>query len=67
MSSRPGARQRAPGARLVRRPYCHAATHKSWLEKKRPEKMQWDWREAALVAAILASGVWMITLGLMEL
>jgi hypothetical protein len=37
------------------------------LEKKRLEKMQWDWREAALVAVILASGVWMITAGLMEL
>jgi hypothetical protein len=34
---------------------------------RRLEKMQWDLREAILAAVILASGVWMITAGLMEL
>jgi len=29
--------------------------------------MQWDLREAVLAAVILASGVWMIIAGLMEL
>jgi hypothetical protein len=37
------------------------------LEKKSLEKEQWDLREAALAAVILASGVWMIIAGLMEL
>jgi len=49
------------------RPHCHDATHKSQLEKKRFEKPQWDLREAALADAILASGVWMIIVGLMKL
>jgi hypothetical protein len=49
---------------LTRRPYCHGSTHKSRLEKKRLEKRHWDLREAALGAAILASGVWMIIAGL---
>jgi len=40
---------------------------KTLLEKKRLEKKQWDWREAALDAVTLASGVWMIIAGLMEL
>jgi hypothetical protein len=39
------------------RPHCHGATNNSQLEKKRLEKTQWDLREAALAAAILASGV----------
>jgi len=43
------------------------ATHKSQSEKKRLEKKQWDLREAALAAMILASGVWMIIAGLMKL
>jgi hypothetical protein len=29
--------------------------------------MRWDWHEVALAAVILASGVWMIIAGLMEL
>jgi len=37
------------------------------LEKKRLEEMQWDLREAALAAVILASGVWMIIMGLTKL
>jgi hypothetical protein len=37
------------------------------LEKKRLEKTQWDLREAALAAAILASDVWMIIAELMKL
>jgi len=37
------------------------------LEKKRLEKKQWDFREAALAAVILASGVWMIIAGLTKL
>ena len=57
--------KRAPGQGW--RPHCYGATHKSWLEKKRLEKTQWDLREAALAAAILASDVWMIIEGLMKL
>jgi hypothetical protein len=37
------------------------------LEKKRLEIKQWDLREAALAAVILASGVWMIIAGLIKL
>jgi hypothetical protein len=49
------------------RNHCHGATHKSQLERIRLEKKQWDLREAALAAAILASGVWMIIAGLTKL
>src|SRR5262245_12400725 len=49
------------------RPHFHGATHESPLEKKILEKKQWDLREAALAAAILASGVWMIIAGLTKL
>jgi len=52
---------------MFRHPHCHGATHKSQLEKKRFEKKQWDLREAALAAVILASGVWLIIAGLMKL
>jgi len=38
----------------------------SW-KRKDSKKMQWDWRETALAAAILASGVWMIIAGLTKL
>jgi len=55
------------GARLVRHPHCHGATHKSQLEKKRFEIKHWDLRKAMLAAVILASGVWMIIAGLMKL
>jgi len=55
------------GAPLVRHPHRHGATHKSQLEKKILEKKQWDLREAALAAVILASGVWMIIAGLTKL
>jgi hypothetical protein len=54
------------GARSIS-PSFIGATHKSRLEKKRLEKMQWDWREAGLAAVILASGVWLISAGLMQL
>jgi hypothetical protein len=37
------------------------------LEKRRLEKEQWDLREAALAAVILASGVWLIIAGLTKL
>jgi hypothetical protein len=37
------------------------------LEKKRLEKRHWDLQEAALAAAILASGMWMIVSGFMKL
>jgi hypothetical protein len=37
------------------------------MEKERLEKMRWNWRDAALAAVIMASGVWMIIAGLMEL
>jgi len=37
------------------------------MEKKILEKKQWDLREAALAAVILASGVWMIIAGLTKL
>jgi len=37
------------------------------LEKKRLEIKQWDLREAAPAAVILASGVWMIIAGLTKL
>jgi len=37
---------------------------KALLEKKRLEKKQWDLRDAALAAAILASGMWLIIAGL---
>jgi len=37
------------------------------LEKKRLEKTQWDLREAALGAVILASGVRMVIAGLTKL
>jgi hypothetical protein len=37
------------------------------LEKKILEKKQWDLREEALAAVILASGVWMIIAGLTKL
>jgi hypothetical protein len=37
------------------------------LDKERLEKKQWDLREAAMAAVILASGVWMIIAGLIKL
>lgn len=49
------------------RPHCHGAIHESRLERKGLDKMQWDLREAALAAVILASGVWMIIGGLTNL
>jgi hypothetical protein len=49
------------------RPHFHGAKHKSRLEKKRLERKQWDLGDAALAAAILASGVWIIIAGLMHL
>jgi len=58
--------KRAPGI-LGWRPQCHGVTHKSQLEKKRLEIKQWDLREAAPAAVILASGVWMIIAGLTKL
>jgi hypothetical protein len=35
--------------------------------KEETRKTKWDLRDAALAAAILASGVWMIIAGLMKL
>jgi hypothetical protein len=52
---------------MVRHPHFHGATHKSQLEKKRLVNKQWDLREAALAAAILVSGVWMIIARLTKL
>ena len=57
--------KRAPS--LGWRPYCHGATHKSQLDKRRLEIKLLDLREAALAAVILASGVWMVISGLMKL
>jgi hypothetical protein len=41
-------------------------TNASW-KRKGSKKKQWDLREAALAAVILASGVWMIIAGLPKL
>ena len=57
-----GARYRHPtGALIV------MALHTKPVGKEKTRKKQWDLREAALAAVILASGVWMIVAGLMKL
>jgi len=43
------------------------ALHTKPVGKEKTRKKQWDLREAALAAVILASGVWMIVAGLMKL
>jgi hypothetical protein len=64
----PFPRRRAPGAHAwsVTLTVMALHTNASW-KRKGSKKKQWDLREAALAAVILASGVWMIIAGLPKL